>query len=388
MYQVHFRDLPIINDGHVYKIDRHGEVKWDIGSKVVHKGSFETSVKVCCDGRRVSIEGNVGRFGRQDNLFGYSVVDCVLIANKLLALFGLPPFSDASPMPIIGKGHGFARVGESDAEGRQSSKGTSFGRDPDSQVGVKDAYFKADSDKGFQAVASVITRVDLTYNWATGSPGNASQFCRYLAGFKSRQAEPKSYQTSGVSWGEGSKYWYAKVYDKAADYIRHLSQDNSLHDSRLYEFILQSGTVRHEISLKSRYLKQHNLWRFTQWDDDMQAKVYALFSDVIEGQANVDSFLEIPGRAGELAVAWRDGADLKKRLAKNTFYRYRRELLKYNIDIAVRSNVERLKTKVNVIDLASLSIPSWYYLPPVDLVVFAPLQDEEVQIPVAKLRMA
>jgi hypothetical protein len=97
----------------------------------------------------------------------------------------------------------------------------------------------------------------------------------------------------------------------------------------------------------------------------MEDRIYALFNDVVEGQSHVDSFLEIPGRAGELAVAWRDGADLKKRLAQNTYYRYRRELLKYNIDIAVPSNVQRLKSRVEVITLSPAQIPPWYVLPKV-----------------------
>lgn len=355
IYQIHFHPVPVVNEGRIFSVDKEGVIKWEVGSKVVHKGSFDTSVRVSSDGRRVVIEGNVGRFGRSDNLFGYSVADCVLLASKLVALFGLPPFTDAAPMPLNGKG------------------------------GSLD-YFKSDTDKGFQPVASVITRVDLTCNYATGSQENASQFMRYLAGFKSRQQEPKAYQTSGVSWGEGSKYWYAKVYDKAADYIRHLSSSNDLHDSALYAFMNQAGIARHEITLKSRYLKQNNLWRVSQWDKFMTAKVYALFSDVIEGKAFVDSFLEIPGRAGELAVAWRDGADLKKRLSRPTFYRYRKELLNYNIDIAVISNIDRLKLNVNIIDLCALTAPAWYQLPPVDVVEFESLEDAKAQTPIASVR--
>jgi II/X family phage/plasmid replication protein len=90
-----------------------------------------------------------------------------------------------------------------------------------------------------------------------------------------------------------------------------------------------------------------------------------LFNDVIGGETHVDSFLEIPGRAGELAVAWRDGADLKTRLSNGTFYRYRKELLKYGIDIAVPSNVTRLRSRVEVITLSPATIPDWYQLPKV-----------------------
>lgn len=332
IYQVHLGGVPVVNSGHVFSVDQDGVVQWDVPQKLVHRGSHDTSIRIRSDGHRVSLEGNIGRFDRSDNLFGYSVLECVRLANRLLAQFGLPPFSDAAPMPLVKK------VGAS-----------------------------GDVDGGFQAVGAVITRIDLTCNWSTGSPGNCEQFIRYLQGFKSGRQEPRSYKTTGVAWGEGSKYWYAKVYDKAGEYFRQCGKQAKGFNADLFAYMTTNGIARHEISLKSRYLKQNNLWRFTHWGMGMQTedRVYALFNDVIGGETHVDSFLEIPGRAGELAVAWRDGADLKKRLAQNTYYRYRRELLKYGIDIAVPSNVKRLRQRVEVIALSPAPVPDWYVLPKV-----------------------
>ena len=326
MYQVHFEGVPLVNDGHVFSVDQDGEIKWDVPQKLVHRGSHDTSIRIRSDGFRVTLEGNIGRFDRSDNLFGYTVQECIQLANHLLAQFGLPPFKDAAPMQLVKKG------GE---------------------------------DGGYQAVGAVITRVDLTCNWCTGSPGNVEQFIRHLQGFKSGRQEPRTYKTTGVSWGEGSKYWYAKVYDKAAEYFRQCGKKAKAFDAPLFQYMLDQGIARHEIELKSRYLKQNNLWRMSQWGDGMEDRIYALFNDVIGGESHVDQFLEIPGRAGELAVAWRDGADLKKRLSTATYYRYRKELLKYGIDIAVPSNVTRLRSRVEVITLAPAQAPSWYVLPKV-----------------------
>lgn len=326
IYQNHFTagGVPLVNDGHVFSIDQDGEVKWDVPSKLVHRGSHETSIRIRSDGNRISLEGNIGRFNRSDNLFGYTVAECVQLANLVLAKFDLPPFSDSKPMMLVIKG------GE---------------------------------DGGYQATGAVITRVDLTCNWATGSAGNVEQFIRYLQGFKSGRQEPTNYKGTGVAWGVGSKYWYAKVYDKAGEYFRQCGKKSKAFDEQLFQFMQSSGIARHEIELKSRYLKQNNLWRLSQWGFGMEERVYALFNDVIEGQSYVDSFLEIEGRAGELAVAWRDGADLKKRLSTATYYRYRKLLLKYNIDIAIPSNIKRLQSRVEVITLAPAVIPSWYQLP-------------------------
>ena len=327
IYQTHLCAVPMVNDGHVFSVDEDGVIKWDVPSKKVHRGSHDTSIRIRSDGHKVSIEGNIGRFNRPDNLFGYTVLECVQLANKLLADFGLPSFTDTPPMMAVSK--------------------------------TKEADVIA------VATGAVITRVDLTRNWHTGSAGNCSQFIRHLQGFKSGRQEPKPYKTTGVSWGEGSKYWYAKVYDKAGEYYRQNGKNSRKYDPVLYEYMLNAGIARHEIELKSRYLRDHDLWRFCQWVDCMEDRVYALFNDVIDGSAKVDEFLEIPGRAGELAVAWRDGADLKKRLAQNTYYRYRRELLKYNIDIAVPCNVARLRSRIEVISLTPAVQPDWYQLPKV-----------------------
>lgn len=328
VYQVHLGGVPMVNDGHVFSVDQNGEVKWDVPQKLVHRGSHETSIRIRSDGFRVTLDGNVGRFDRADNLFGYSVADCVKLANQLLAKYDLPPFVDRTPMMAVSKSN----------EGNVLAAPT----------------------------GAVLTRVDITKNWATGSPGNCSQFMRYLQGFKSGRHEPRAYKTTGVSWGEGSQYWYAKMYDKAAEYMRQHGKGSKKFDPQLFSYMLESGIARHEIGLKSRYLKQNNLWRFSQWGKGMEDRVYALFGDVIDGSGGfVDEYLEIPGRAGELAVAWRDGADLKKRLAQNTFYRYRRELLKYNIDIAVPCNVHRMRQRVEVLTLSPAVPPSWYDLPQV-----------------------
>lgn len=324
IYQVHWDGVPLVNAGHVFSVDQDGVIQWDVPQKLVHRGSHDTSIRIRSDGNRVSLEGNIGRFNRSDNVFGYTVAECVRLANRLLKEFGLPPFTDAPPMQMVRKG------GE---------------------------------DGGYQAVGAVITRVDLTCNWVTGSPANCGQFIHYLQGFKSGRQEPTSYKTTGVAWGVGSKYWYAKVYNKASEYLRQNGKNSKVYDGVLFDWAYQHGIARHEVELKSRYLKQNNLWRMTQWGEGMEDRIYALFNDVIGGEAHVDSFLEIPGRAGELAVAWRDGADLKTRLSNGTFYRYRKELLKYGIDIAVPSNVKRLRARVEVITLSPAVVPDWYQLP-------------------------
>ena len=61
---------------------------------------------------------------------------------------------------------------------------------------------------------------------------------------------------------------------------------------------------------------------------------------------------------------WREGNDLRSILSRPTFYRYRQELLKHGIDIAVKqerispdfSNVVPLRT---VLHAYPLTVPDW-----------------------------
>lgn len=61
---------------------------------------------------------------------------------------------------------------------------------------------------------------------------------------------------------------------------------------------------------------------------------------------------------------WRQGADLRQLLAKNTFYRHRRELLAYGVDIAAmhlspeHNNIVPL---MRIIEALPVANPTWAY---------------------------
>lgn len=358
IYQIHFNDLPVINDGFVVALSQDGEVEWTTSKKLVHKGSYDSKILISCDGNRVNLSGNVGRFDRSNNVFGYTVLECIAIANSILATLGLPPFTAGHALPVFRQGKSKLQV-----------ENYTFNDSNQVVANFKGLEKESDLDSGFIQTGAVITRIDLTMNFATGSPQNASNVINKLAGFKVGKFDPKQYGSSGVVWGidhqnKGSKFWVMKVYDKAGDYLRQYCKSSKFFDLQLADFLLTQGIVRQEITIKSRYLLQNGLNSIRNWSvNGMEAKIFALFESPFAHSAMVDEFLEIPGRCGELAVAWRDGADLKKRLPERTFYRYRKELLKFGIDIAIPSNVTRLKTKVEVIELRPATIPSFYNLP-------------------------
>lgn len=65
-----------------------------------------------------------------------------------------------------------------------------------------------------------------------------------------------------------------------------------------------------------------------------------------------------------LRVTARDylaGADCAACMSRASFYRHRKALLPYGIDIAVR-NVRPFAPRVRVVELARAEVPSWYQL--------------------------
>lgn len=310
----HEQVMTIVDEDGVIICD--GGLEFTTASAIEHEGSFDTSILIKSEGGRVTLSGNVGRFGRPDNVFGYSVIECVRIANVIVTSLGLPPFT---------------------WRGALSSN----------VIGVR------------MKVDAVVTRVDLTRNYVAGSPEKLARLLHYMGGMHVRNKGGKSYE-AGVTWGEGSKYWYAKIYDKYRDLAKskHVSGE-------LVEWVRDCGIARFEVSLKSRFLSQQGMQSVGFWEgEDMSNVVYGRFSEVLSQMTvNVDQFEEIPGRLGEIAIAWRNGVDMRERLPKSSFYRFRKALKAYGIDISERCNVSRLPMRVEVIQLSEARRPDWYELP-------------------------
>jgi hypothetical protein len=317
-----------------------GYLEFTMAKALEHEGSFDTSIHIKSEAGRVMVSGNVGRFGRPDNVFGYSVVDCVRLANGILRSLGLPEFTwgngKASRTVMVG---GVATI--------VSTQSFTVGRR--------------------MHVDAIITRIDLTQNYMTGSPSNLAKLIHYMGGLRLRSQSGKSY-ASGVTWGEGSSYWYAKLYDKLSDLVKGKgkSKRKSSHvPEQLLAWVEAVGLARFEVSLKSRYLDETRMKSVGVWErDGMENVVYGKFTKILtQMSVNVESFDEIPGKLRMAAMAWRNGHDVRDMVSPATFYRYRNQLLTYGIDIAEEVNVSRLPMRVSVIELQAVQAPDWYQLP-------------------------
>lgn len=319
IHQTHFNvKLPIINSGSIFCVDVSGQVEWTTTAKFEHVGSYDTKIRIRCDGNSIHFDGNVGRHNRPDNVFGYTVAQCIVLANKILATFDLPPFT--------------------------------AGR------------FNANSGK--LAGGASITRIDLTANYTAGNHAKAVRLVHYLGGQDAgKRATVKQYGNTGVVWNEGSKYQSSKLYIKAESLGENVSE-------AVKQWVKDVGLVRHEITLKSRYLEQHNLKDIATWtahtetDNTMDNIVYGRFTEVLNRGTAVRTQLEdIEGRFGHIALAWMAGKDVwgDESVTTRTRRTWRKQLLKFGIDIKQPSNITRINTRVEVIELKAAEVPAFYW---------------------------
>ncbi|MDR4513150.1 phage/plasmid replication protein [Nitrosomonas sp.] len=309
--------LPIINGGRVVRVDADGEIEYVLDTRQGLEGSFDSRVELRCDGHTVEFSGNISRYGRQDNLFGYSFTETIQKINQLIESFGLPPFT----------------------------AGEFFGY----------------TDSGWTYSGARISRIDITCNYATGSMLDSEALLRNMAGHHiGRQKGSLSVNGATVEYGRGSKYVYGKLYCKTTELKRHKSRKSGQHVSEeVINYCQQVGVVREEFTLKSRFLTQNGLAYLGAITDEKLAEVYMNRSQLQRlEQVSYDNFSHLSPRLRATYVSWKYGYPLE--LSKSAFYRHRSELLKYGIDISIPNNVHTLPIRVKTIELSALNAPDWY----------------------------
>lgn len=336
IYQAHEGgNLPLINNGAFVSYDANGEAVSTTLKKLKVEGSHDTSIHVRCDGNTVWFEGNVSRFGRSDNVFGYTFAQCLTRINAVLGTMGLPPFT-------VGKGYQII-----------------------CHAGDRFAY-----------TGARISRLDLTQNFFTGSKENAYAFMRHLA---MQQASRLKTGTHGegetVDFGRGSRRVYSKAYLKGPELLRHMRKQPKGEETaysrpfdpylnQLAEWCDSVGLVRFETTYKSTYLIDNSQNYLGGLDMRHLEKDFIKRQEVFtRANCEVDQLTELGKTTLGVYRMWQAGDDLTSKFSKPTFYRHRAALLPFGVDIAIKNNVSSFVPRVRVIQLAPATMPLFYELP-------------------------
>lgn len=318
--------LPSVNHGHVFSVDEDGHIEWQVDRAFEAEGSHDSRIKIQCDGYTVRLSGNIGRFHRRDNIFGFDLDEVMAKANRLLAELKLPPFT---------KGEHFLNA---------ASKFSKF----------TGAHF---------------TRLDLTGNFFLGGPENVAPFMAHLAAQSVSRMRTGSFPDGyTVDYGRGSKSWYAKAYAKFHQLTsRQQRKRQPLPD--VLDFVEAVGMVRFEVTLKSRFLTQNGLRYWGAVDMGKLVRVFYEKSEVIRREkAAYETFDQMfEGLPAELlctALAWKVGKNLPAMMKRATYYRHRKRLLaEHGIDISQPCKVVELATRIKVKEIAVMPMvaPDWYW---------------------------
>lgn len=285
--------------GRTIKISREGEIEWESQDwDTIRCPSSDTSLRVKCDGEKLRFSGNIGRFQRGCNIYGFRVAECIERWAEVLRTLGFSL-------------NGFGAVF---AEGTPGEWGTTA------------------------------SRLDLAGNYDVS---DYAAWCRSLLLRPIGRKHPQAGKW-GPTWGYDAKrstWWKAKLYDKDAE----AAGERKARSGRT--------RARFEVSLYAEWLKREGLHRFGPWmeDRDMGNVIYGRFArELFRDAPSVEDWSEIPARLRQYAILWRDGAAIETMVSRASYFRIKSKLKEHGIDIGVPCNVTALVQRSRVVEVRPL----------------------------------
>jgi II/X family phage/plasmid replication protein len=211
-----------------------------------------------------------------------------------------------------------------------------------------------------------LSRVDVTNSFILASLAQVRNALRSLDSSANLKHRGRGlFNGEWLLFGKGSRRWSLTLYAKGLELLKH-GLPHSLMETALMEYAQR--LLRVEVRLMSLQLVEEHLEYAAYWGDNAASELHSrLLSGLqIAEAAMIDahSLDGLPGRLQLTYSSWREGHDLRSMLSRPTFYRYRAELLKHGIDIAVKqqrtspdlSNVVQLRT---VLHAYPATVPEW-----------------------------
>ena len=307
--------------GFVMSFDALGNQEWTVNKKLSIEGSFSSTIQIkSLSDNQIWISGNPTKFLQGHNIFG---------SNDIVYLVGL--FFDELLKHDIG-----------------------LCPDPFQYAAIKDGHY-------------LLSRVDVNESWHLDNKRDVLAWIRAVgstAYMKHRGAGQFAGDTA--YFGKNSRRWSLKCYSKGHELsARGHKLPDELQIPELLEYA--DKALRIEAVIRGMELKRLGLEVASNWDIDTATMLLRSYLDNLE-MSDVymlkDDVLDtLPMRLRMVYQSWLNGDDLKQIMTKPTFYRVRKQLEKYGIDIATATP----KEKTNVVPLIRylkaepVGIPDWAY---------------------------
>jgi II/X family phage/plasmid replication protein len=319
--------------GRVLSIEASGENYWECIKSIDCRSSHETSLKIKSTGGNgegrataLMIDGNLSKFLQGHNVFGSRDLNMLLLLSfrKVYDLHAYHLQGCSSPLLTVAK--------------------------------IKKGDYK-------------VKMLDINQLYDVGNDVSVEAWL-HAAGMRARSRHGRSSRDKGTVYlGKTSRRWAMKFYNK---YREMLAKGKShqlpdyLQNIGLEDFI--QGKLRAELRIFSKELEKHGFTHGYHLTPDIINHLFNIYLGKIDmtQQATLidEQLLKMPRTLQGSYQLWRQGADLRQLLAHNTFYRHRRELLAYGIDISAmhlapeHNNVVPL---MRIIEAVPVVNPAWAY---------------------------
>jgi II/X family phage/plasmid replication protein len=285
----------LINGGCIVKIDALGEVEYSTDQRLMVEGSYESRIAVRGGLGWLEISGNPAKFLQGHNLFGPAelvplMYRCLRVVAEKLDL--RPTLSDL-------------------------------------QVWRKGDY--------------EVSRLDIARMIDCGPPERVRKVLDALGLVARKKYQARSVIGSGTVYiGKGSRRQVLKFYDKGYEIQQRGHQLSATLAPVWHQWLtgFAVGKLRAEVKVGSKWFHENPVARRAGfWDGDLAASVLdsqLVALEVSDAMRLQDDVVEgLPPKLVAIYDAWQAGRDLRAIYkSKATFYRYRKQLLAYGIDIA------------------------------------------------------
>lgn len=308
--------------GLVMSFDAQGNNEWTVNKTLSVEGSYSSKIQIKSHTEnQIYISGNPTKFLQGHNLFG---------SNDLVSIMG--KFFD------------------------ELLKHENLGLCPDpfQYANIKDGHYE-------------LTRVDVNETWHLNSQKDVQAWIRAVgetAYLKHRGAGQFSGDTA--YFGKNSRRWALKCYSKGLEILakgHKLPPELAIPEMLEYaQKALRIEGVTRQLELKRRQLHVASNWDIDTAEELLleyiskleMSDVYMLKDDVLDS---------LPPRLRLAYQAWLNGDDLKAVLPRPTFYRYRKQILEYGVDISSKSPKEKSNVipLIRVLEAKPVGIPDWAY---------------------------
>ena len=212
-----------------------------------------------------------------------------------------------------------------------------------------------------------LKRVDINYSFATGSRENALGWIGKAAatGTLQNRGRGRLRKSSTVTWGEGSRQWKLKAYSKGKELEAggHELSDTLPMRTQLAEW--SDDKLRIELELHTRQLEKLGLEHASSWRRETPRELFDVYlAKLLLGDQvmlSPSAVKLLPPHLRMTYGCWVGGLDLLQLMPRAKYYRHRKTLLGYGVNIAVPPQGEELPAVPlrQYLETPCMEVPAW-----------------------------